>query len=103
MDTMQTKERRKRKRKSDYQQIQHEDEPAAKRQKVTFELPAELLLELFVYCDPTDLIIMGRVCKFWNECASSRFRWRLFSSVYVVPTGVSWELDKYDFNTSNGK
>lgn len=96
MDTSERNEKRKRKRRtSDQKQIQCESEPAAKRQKISFDPPAELLFEIFKYYDPTDLIIMGRVCKYWNECASARYRWRLFSSCFLSPTGVSWDIESY--------
>jgi hypothetical protein len=89
MDTSERKEKRKRKRRtSDQQQNQYEYEPATKRQKISFDPPAELLFEIF--------------CKYWNECASARYRWRLFSSCFLSPTGVSWDIESY-LHANDGK
>lgn len=96
MDVRRNNEKRKRKRKAtDGTQIQYkfDDEPPAKRQKITIDLPAELLFGIFSYCDPTEMIIIGRVCKFWNECAAANYRWCLLGTAYKYPSGTSWGVE----------
>ncbi|XP_077983284.1 F-box only protein 15-like [Glandiceps talaboti] len=55
------------------------------RRKATIEsLPSELILKVFSYLGPNDLLLCAGVCKKWLKLSNDNFLWKKLYQIYVV-------------------
>ncbi|XP_077868987.1 F-box only protein 15-like [Saccoglossus kowalevskii] len=72
------------------------------RRKVNIEsLPSEIILKIFTYLGPNDLLICASVCKQWLKLANDNSLWRKLYEAYIV-TGKKKKTETQSVTKASG-